>query len=225
MKILKQDLQIVIDGPVGSGKSVGAQLLAQRLKIFYLNTGATFRAVAYLAQQNGINYKEKRLLRLLRESQLDIKMGDRGSCRIILKGKDITDNLFNEEMDYGSSVVAVSQDIRDILTKKWRQMAYGKPIVMEGRDIIKVLPKADLKIFMTADTKIRIRRIWKKYGDRKTFKEIEKQIEKRDYQDSHRKINPLKHTRDYWLLNTSSLTVEEEIQLIIKKLKEMELVA
>ncbi len=224
MKLTKKDLQIAIDGPVGSGKSTGAQLLAKRLNIFYLNTGATFRAVAYLAKKNGVNYQAKNLVELLKKNRIDIKLKKDGSCCVLLEGEDITSKLFNEEMDYGASAVAVRQDIRKVLRRKWQQMALGKPIVMEGRDINKVLPHADLKIFMTANESIRIRRLWKKYGGRKNLKEIAEQVKRRDHQDTHRRIDPLKYTPEYWFLDTSSLSVTEEIKVIIKKLKEKGLV-
>lgn len=225
MKIFKKNIQIAIDGPVGSGKSVGARLLAKKLGIFYLNTGATFRAVAYLAVKKGLNFQDEQLITLINKTKIDIKMERSGSCRLIIAGQDVTKKLFSKQMDYGSSAVAVRPKIRDILTQKWRETAEDKAIVMEGRDINKVLPKADLKIFMTASLKIRAQRIWKKYGTKGELKKVEKQIKIRDYQDSHRKINPLKYTRDYWLLDTSSLTMEEEINHIIKKLKSMGLVA
>ena len=150
-------------------------------------------------------------------------------CTVLLNGKDITDKLFTPRVSWGSSQVGVFPKVREILVKKQQEMAENQAVIMEGRDITyRVLPKADLKIYMTADVKVRAKRRLKdlkKQGVKTTLKEVIKDTKKRDFQDSHRKADPLKVVEDVWVLDTSNMTIKEEVGAIIKKLKEMRLIS
>ncbi len=227
MKILKKELKIAIDGPVGSGKSLAAELLAKKLGIFYLNTGATFRVVALVALKKGLDFRSKEVHRILKKKEIEIKIKKSGDYRVILEGRNVTRELFTSEVAWGASCVATLPEIRKILTRKWREIVKNKPFIAEGRDMALIFPQADLKVFMTADCQVRAKRIQKKLKEKelgKSFDQVLQEIKARDHQDMYRKINPLKFSSKYWLLDTSDLTPEEEIEIIIRKLKKMKLV-
>lgn len=231
MRLLKQDLQIAIDGPVAAGKSIAARLLAKKLGILYVYTGAMYRAVALLGLENGLDLtEEESLVKLLKKSKIELLPSKEKNriCTVLLNGKDVTEKLFTPRVSWGSSQVAVFPKVREILVKRQQEMTDNQAVIMEGRDITyRVLPKADLKIYMTADVKVRVKRRLKdleKQGVKKTLEEVIKDTKKRDLQDSHRKADPLKIVTDAWVLDTSRMTIGEEIEVIIKKLKELELV-
>lgn len=231
MKLLKKNLQIAIDGPVGAGKSVGAYYLAKKLNIAYIYTGAMYRATAFIGIENGIDLKDElRLIAILKKTKLTILKPSKKKrvCDVFVNGRDVTDELFSSQMHWGSSVVATLPKIRKHLVKIQQQIAENQAVVMEGRDVTTVvLPQADLKIYMTADIGIRAKRRLKdlfKRGEKKTLKEVTEEIIKRDYQDSHRRIDPLQITADAWVLDTTGLSVKQEIEMIIKKLKEEKLI-
>jgi len=231
MKLQKNDLQIAIDGPVGAGKSVGAHCLAQRLNILYVYTGAMYRAVAWAGLKAGLGLeKERPLIKLLSKAKIKLSKPDRKDrvCNVLLNGKDITDELFTPRVHWGSSQVAVFPHVRKHLVKLQQEIAKKQAVVMEGRDIATVvLPQADLKIYMTANLKVRARRRLKdllKQGEKANLKKVTAEIKKRDYQDLHRKADPLKITSDAWVLDTTNLSIDEEVDMIIAKLKEKDLI-
>lgn len=231
MRIKKKNLQIAIDGPVGAGKSVGAFFLAQKLGILYVYTGAMYRAVALLGVRSGLDLKkEEPLIKLLKKSKIELKKPTRKGrvCDVFLNNKDVTEDLFSPRIHWGSSQVAVFPKVRKHLVKVQKEIAQKQPVVMEGRDITTVvIPRADLKIFMTADLKIRAKRRLKellKNGVKTNLTGQLKEIKKRDYQDSHRQADPLKITPDAWVLDTSNLSIEEEVEMILTRLKEKGLI-
>lgn len=231
MKLKRKNLQIAIDGPVASGKSIGAVELAKKLGILYVYSGAMYRAVAWLGIKNGLGLKnEAPIIKLLKKNKITLAKTQNKDrfCDVYINDKDITDELFSPEIHWGSSQVAVFPKVRKILVKMQQQIASNQPVVMEGRDITTVvLPNADLKIYMTADLNTRAKRRQKdllKKGDKFTLKEVEEMIKKRDYNDSHRKASPLIKAKDAWIINTSKLSISQEVQMIIKKLKEMNLI-
>jgi cytidylate kinase len=190
----RKNLLIAIDGPAGSGKSSGARALARKLKIYYLNTGNTFRAVAF--NNNKINF--------------EINFNKNGESQIYIGGKNITDKLFSASLGWKASCLATKVSLRKKMIELWRKAAKDKSIVIEGRDIAQVFPKADLKVYMTADIKTRAKRLHLKLEE----------VLKRDEQDSKRSINPLKFSRNYWVLDTTKLTIKQEVAEIIDKLNE-----
>lgn len=228
---LKKNLQIAIDGPVAAGKSIGAHSLAQKLKILYVYTGAMYRAVAWTGIKAGLDLeKEKPLVRILKKTKIELaKPTKKGRvCDVLVNSEDVTDQLFSSRVHWGSSQVAIFPRVRKHLVALQQKIAEKQAVVMEGRDITTVvLPKADLKIYMTADLETRGKRRldqMRNMGEKKSLAEMLKEIKKRDYQDAHRKVDPLKITFDAWVLDTSNLSIDEEVEMIIDKLREKGLI-
>ncbi|MFC1711322.1 (d)CMP kinase [Patescibacteria group bacterium] len=231
MRLLKKDLQIAIDGPVASGKSIGAHLLAKKLNILYVYSGAMYRAVAFIGLKHGLDLeREEPLIKLVKKTKIKLEKPSKKNrvCDVLVNGKDITDELFTSRMHWGSSQVAIFPKVRKHLVALQQKMAKNQAVVMEGRDITTVvLPKADLKIYMTADLKVRAKRRLKdlqKSKEKVSLQQVIKDIQKRDYNDTHRKANPLKVSKDAWVLKTSKLSINEEIESILLKLKDLKLI-
>ncbi len=231
MKLIKSNLQIAIDGPVGAGKSIGACELAKRLNILYVYTGAMYRAVAWIGLKHNLDLQaEKPLVNLIKKTKIELKRASKNNrvCDIIINDKDVTEELFSSRVHWGSSQVAIFPDVRKYLVKLQQEIAKNQPVVMEGRDITTVvLAKADLKIYMTASLEVRVKRRMKDLlarGEKASFSKVLTDIQKRDYNDMHRKADPLKVAPDAWVLDTSNLTIKEEVELIITKLKTLGLI-
>lgn len=232
IRLKKKNLQIAIDGPVGSGKSILASELAKKLGVLYVYTGAMYRAVAWLGLQKDLDLeKEEPLVEILKETEINLKKPSKEGrvCDVLVNGQDVTDELFSSRIHRGSAQVGRFPHIRKHLITLQQQIAQDQAVVMEGRDITSVvLPKADFKIYITADLETRARRRLNdllRKGERVTFREVLTEIEKRDYQDMHRTVGPLKKVPGAWVLDTTNLSVEDEIAMIIDKLKEQDLVA
>lgn len=232
LKILKPNLQIAIDGPVGSGKSVGAYKLAKKLNVLYVYTGAMYRATAFIGLQHGLDLsQEDPLVSLLKQSRIELKKSSslRRVCDVFINGQDETEELFSSRLHWGSSQVGIFPRVRKHLVKLQQEIARHQPVVMEGRDITTVvLPKADLKIYMTASLRVRALRRLKdllKRGEKATLPQVIKEVKKRDYQDIHRQVDPLKITPDAWVLDTSKISINQEVDMIISRLKQLGLVS
>ncbi len=228
---IKKNLQIAIDGPVASGKGTVASILSRKLKILYVNTGAMYRAVAYLARSHGLDYlNESAILSLLKKTTITLKQTNKKNhfCSVFLDGSDISEEILTPEMSQGSSAVAVLPSIRQELVKRQKKITAGQSVVMEGRDIItRVLPEADLKIFMTADIDERARRRYlqlRERGIKENISQVITETKERDYQDTHRKADPLKLTKGALVLDTTKLTIEQAVEQILIKLKERQLI-
>jgi cytidylate kinase len=195
---------IAIDGPAGSGKSSAAKALAKKLNIYYLNTGFTFRAIAYKKSTNfGIRFNKDK------------------QAEIFSDNKKLDKELQTPKIDLLASKVAQNPKVRKLLVKMWQQAMFGKSAVIEGRDIAQVFPNADLKIYLTAKVWVRAKRIWLKYqklGIKKTLGQIEADIKKRDNKDSKRKINPLKLSKYYQVIDTTDMSIDDEVKTIIDKI-------
>lgn len=231
MKLVKKNLQIAIDGPVGSGKSIAAHYLAKKLKILYVNTGAMYRATAYIGLQHGLDLKkEEPLYQLLKKSLIELKKSSKKGrvCDVFVDNKDVTDKLYTPRTHWGSSQVAVFPKVRKYLVNLQKKISKDQAVVMEGRDITTVvLPQADFKIYMTAKQEIRAKRRLKdlkKAGQKVTLKNLMKEVAKRDKNDSSRKVDPLKLNKYSWMLDTTNLSIKEELKIVILKLKELGLV-
>ncbi len=228
MEITKK-IKIAIDGPVASGKSTGAFLLAKELDVLYVNTGAMYRAVGWLAIEKEVDlHDEKKVVEILKNTEIRLEKPEKSKqvCDVYIDGKEIADQLFSSSIDCASSVIAVHPKVRKYLVNLQQKIAEGQSVVMEGRDIgTVVLPNADFKIYMTADPKVRAKRKWqmlKKKGETKSLDEVLKDVKERDRRDKNK--GGLKKAKDAWVLDTSNLTLEEEIEIIIKRLKKMDLV-
>ena len=216
-------LQIAIDGPVGSGKSDISSRLAKELDLVYLYTGAMYRAVAWLSRQHNTAYKdEPAIVDLLMHHTIDLVPPPKESSRsfaVTVDSTDVTDLLFTPENDRPASDVSTLPEVRKRMVARQQELAEGKRVVMEGRDIgYRVLPNAQLKIYLTASVEERAQRRldqWVTKGiTNKTFEEALKETVERDTQDMNRPADPLKKLPDAWELDTTGLSQQEVIQKI-----------
>ena len=209
-----KNLVIAIDGPAGAGKSTVAQLVAQKLQYLYIDTGAMYRAVAYLALNS-----EENFLTAIDNIKLSLTYED-GKTKVFLDDKNITDDIRTPEVTKLVSSVAQEPKVREKLIDIQRDLAKNGKVVMDGRDICtNVLPNADVKIFLTASIKERARRRWLELSQKGYSIEEEKiqeDIAKRDKMDMEREIAPLKQAHDAILLDTTSLSIDEAVAEIIK---------
>ena len=222
---MKNVLHIALDGPVAAGKGTIASELARRLNISYVESGAMYRAVGLIGLNDKISLSdEKALIKAVSTHKLTIKPSKKikGACDIFVDGENITDNIRSPQISAASSQVAVHPLIRSYLVKKQRAIAKKNSVVMEGRDIgTVVLPDADVKVYLTADIAIRAKRRQqqqKQKGIIQTFKNVLQETKDRDYNDMHRKINPLKPAEGALYLDTTNLSIDEVVEKIMEKI-------
>lgn len=217
-------INIAIDGPAGAGKSTIAKLISKSLGILYLDTGAMYRAVALKAIRNGIDTLDKEKLTELVKN-IDIKIIYTGNeQRVFLEGEDITDKIRTPEISTGASNVAVVPEVRIKMVELQREIADRNSVVMDGRDIgTYVLPRADLKIFLTASVEERAKRRYKEQLEKGmitgSFEDVRKDMEYRDKNDSSRAFAPLAKAEDAVEIDTTSMTIEEVAEKIILMVK------
>lgn len=224
--------QIAIDGPVAAGKGTVSRLLAQKLGFLYVDTGAMYRVSALLAIRNGVDFSdEDKVVALLEKSKLEMrnplppKETDGRLTTVILDGEDVSWAIRTQKCSEGSSKVAILKKLRKVLVKKQQEIAIKQNVVMEGRDItFRVLPDADLKIFLTASIEARVERRHTQYlikGTNTSIEEVTKEIKERDLRDSNRTNDPLQVVPEAWLVDTSSLEIDEVVDLIAKRVDEL----
>lgn len=205
---------IALDGPSGSGKSTIANILAKKLKISYLNTGSMYRAVTLFFLENNIKKSDKIDIDLLRKINIDIK-----EDKVFLNEKDVSDKIRNKEVTENVSWVSSISLVRKYLVDMQRRISQNKSIILDGRDIgTVVFPNAKYKFFLVASSEVRAKRRYEQNEIDKSLEEIQKDIEKRDYLDSHREISPLKKAEDAIEIDSSNLTIDETIEEIINKM-------
>ena len=205
---------IALDGPSGSGKSTIANILAKKLKISYLNTGSMYRAVTLFFLENNIKKSDKIDIDLLRKINIDIK-----EDKVFLNEKDVSDKIRNKEVTENVSWVSSISLVRKYLVDIQRKISQNKSIILDGRDIgTVVFPNAKYKFFLVASSEVRAKRRYEQNEIDKPLEEIQKDIEKRDYLDSHREISPLKKAEDAIEIDSSNLTIDETIEEIINKM-------
>jgi cytidylate kinase len=215
---------IAIDGYSSTGKSTTAKAVAQALGYVYIDTGAMYRAVTYLALEKGFastsGIEVKALMKVLRKT--DIKFvynAALGFSEIYLDGKNIENEIRGIEIANWVSEVAKQPEVRTYLVNLQRKMGEQKGIVMDGRDIgTTVFPNAELKIFMTASEQVRAERRYKELkakGDNASFEEVLANIQHRDHMDTTRKESPLRKADDAVVIDNTHLTIEEQVQKIL----------
>ena len=212
-------VSIAIDGPAGAGKSTMARACAQALGYLYVDTGAIYRTVGYYMRLMGVGPKDRDgIARLIDEVNIDIRYED-GVQHMILNGADVTGEIRTPEMSMYASGVSAQPCVRAFLLDMQRQLARTHSVVMDGRDIgTVVLPKADVKIFLTASAEVRAKRRFdelQQKGDKTPYAQILAETKQRDKQDSERAIAPLKQAADAVLLDTSGDTVEQSVNAIL----------
>ena len=203
---------IAIDGPAGAGKSTIAKKLAADLGYVYVDTGAMYRAMAYYFLQNGIDAKdEKAIADACPKVDVTIQYVD-GEQQVILNGENVNGVIRKEEVGDMASATSVYPVVRTKLVDLQRQLAARENVIMDGRDIgTVVLPNANVKIFLTASSKVRAQRRFDELtakGVACNIDEIEKDIIDRDYRDMHRETSPLKQADDAVLLDSSNLDID-----------------
>lgn len=205
---------IALDGPSGSGKSTIANILAKKLKISYLNTGSMYRALTLYFLENGITNEEKIELDFLQNIKIDIN-----EDRVFLNGKDVSEEIRNKIVTENVSWVSSIPIVRKYLVDMQRKISENKSIILDGRDIgTVVFPNAKYKFFLVASSEVRAKRRYEQNEIDKSLEEIQKDIEKRDYIDSHREISPLKKASDAIEIDSSNLTIDETINEILGKM-------
>lgn len=217
-------INIAIDGPAGAGKSSLSRLLAGELKFIYVDTGALYRAVGLKFSSLGFDTElNGDIEEVLKTTTVDIRFID-GVQRVFLDGKDVSDDIRTPIASMMASAVSAKPPVRAFLLDMQRNLAKNNNVVMDGRDIgTVVLPDAKIKIFLTADVETRAERRLKELvekGQQVTFEEVLEDMKVRDYNDSHRQIAPLKQADDAVLADTTELTFDESLQLLIKIAKE-----
>ena len=216
---------IAIDGPAGAGKSSIAKDLSKRLGYIYIDTGAMYRAVALFFVENNVSDgTDSRIESLLEKLEISIKYED-GAQKVILNGEDITGKLRLEEIGKLASKFSAIGSVREKLVALQRKLAQKENVVMDGRDIgTVVLPNADLKIYLSASSKVRAKRryleLLEKGHTDLDINEIEDEIIKRDEADMNREISPLKQADDAYYLDSSDMTLEEVVSKILSMVKE-----
>jgi len=221
-------LIVAIDGPAGSGKSSTARAVASALSFLYLDTGAMYRAVALAFHRRGLPFTEKAADVVLPNIHLDLPLID-GKIHVLLNGEDVSKELRGPEAGMRASRVSLLESVRRRMVEEQRRigrasLAEGSGVVLEGRDIgTVVFPDAGLKIFMIADPAVRARRRldeYKSLGQQTDFGSVLKEIKRRDRQDSDRQLAPLKMAEDAVVVDTSVLTFEEQVNLILNMVRE-----
>lgn len=215
---------IAIDGPGGAGKSTIARAAAKELGFVYLDTGAIYRTVGWGAKSRGVDPKDRAAVAaLLPELKVELRYED-GLQHMLLNGEDVTESIRLPEMSMYASNISTIPEVRDFLLDMQRDMAKSHNVIMDGRDIgTVVLPQADVKIYLTASPEDRARRRYDELvlrGTPKDYEELLEEIRRRDYQDTHRDIAPLKQAEDAVLLDTSGCTFEESRQKVLDIIKE-----
>ena len=214
---------IAIDGPAATGKSTTAKALAEKLGFTYLDTGAMYRAITLLIMQKKIQISENfSLISLLEDFDLKIKQHEK-QILVILNGKDVSDEIRRLDVTKYVSKVSALPFVRKSLVKIQRKIAKDQNCVVEGRDIgTIVFPDAEVKFYVVADYDVRAKRRlldFKKLGEEKSIDELIEELKNRDKYDSEREHSPLLKANDAIEVDTTNLTIEEQVNFMFKKVK------
>ena len=210
---MAKTINIAIDGPAGAGKSTIARRLAKEMGYYYVDTGAIYRTVAYFLDLLGISPKDiDGVERYLDELTVGIEYDEEGKQHMLMNGMDVTDDIRTPDISQKASLVSAHAIVRDMLLDMQRDVAKKHNVIMDGRDIgTVVLPRATVKIFLTASAEVRAQRRTDELlakGQKANYQQVLKDIQQRDYQDTHREIAPLKRAKDAVLLDTSDLDID-----------------
>lgn len=206
---------VAIDGPAGAGKSTIAKLISREMGYIYVDTGAMYRAMAVYFSKNKVNPEDESAINEAVKN-VDIKIEyQNGEQQVILNGENVTGLLRTEETGNMASKTSKYNEVRSKLVELQRELAKTTDVVMDGRDIgTTVLPDAFVKIYLTASSDARAKRRYDELmakGEQCDLSAIKEDIEKRDYQDMHREISPLKQAEDAVLLDTSDMNIEQVV--------------
>ena len=218
-------IAIAIDGPAGAGKSSLSKEVAKELSFIYVDTGALYRTIGLAASRKGLKKEDKaEIISMLNDIDVKLSFNDEGTQIVLLNGEDVSSYIRTPEASMFASAVSAIPEVRAFLLDLHRNMAKSDNVIMDGRDIgTVVLPDAKIKIFLTASPEKRAMRRHKENiekGIDSTYEEVLKDVNQRDYQDSHREIAPLKPAEDSVLVDTSDYDFEGSKELLLKVIKE-----
>jgi CMP/dCMP kinase len=218
-------ITIAIDGPAASGKSTTAKLVAHKLGYLHIDTGAMYRAITLKALDEKIDLNDKKeIVRLAQTSKIRLEVKD-STTNVFLDGTEVTKRIRSQLVNRSVSTVSSYKGVRDVMVLEQQKMALSGGVVLEGRDIgTVVLPRAELKIFMIASVEERARRRKKdlaQVGIEANQDDLIKEIDARDQKDSTREASPLRKAPDAIELDTSNLTIEEQVDFILGRAKEI----
>ncbi len=216
-------INVAIDGPAGAGKSTISKGAAKELGFIYVDTGALYRTIALCAVRNGIIDNSEEVVKMLDE--IEVKLGfENGVQCVYLNGEEVSPYIRTPEISMGASKVSAIPKVREYLLDLQRNIAKENNVIMDGRDIgTVVLPNAECKIFLTATPECRAKRRYKELiekGEDVKYEDVLADVNERDYNDSHREIAPLKPSEESVIADTSELTLDESVALIVKIIKE-----
>ena len=216
---MAKTISIAIDGPAGAGKSTIARRLAKELGYYYVDTGAIYRTVAYFFDLWGVSPKDiDGITRYIDELTVGIEYDEDGLQHMIMNGLDVTNDIRTQDIGQKASLISAHAIVREMLLDMQQDVARKHNVIMDGRDIgTVVLPKATVKIFLTASPEVRAKRRTDELiakGQKADYNKVLKEIQQRDYQDTHREIAPLKMARDSIKVDTSEMDIEQVIVTI-----------
>lgn len=216
-------INVAIDGPAGAGKSTIAKGVAKKLGFIYVDTGALYRTIALNAVRNNVIDSTEGIVNMLNDTDVSLGFKDGEQC-VYLNGEDVSGLIRTPEISMGASKVSAIPEVRAFLLDLQRDIARKNDVIMDGRDIgTVVLPDAQCKIFLFASPEVRAKRRHKELiekGEDVTYEDVLDDVNKRDYQDSHREIAPLKPTDESVMADTSKLTLDESIEYVINIIRE-----
>ena len=212
-------ISVAIDGPAGAGKSTIARRLARELGYRYVDTGAIYRTVAYFMDLWGVSPKDvDGVTRYIDELTVGIEYDEDGVQHMIMNGMDVTEDIRSQDISQKASLISAHAVVREMLLDMQQEVARRFNVIMDGRDIgTVVLPKATVKIFLTASAEVRAKRRTDELlakGQKADYDTVLKEIRQRDYQDTHREIAPLKMARDSVKVDTSDMNLEQAVEAI-----------
>lgn len=217
-------INVAIDGPAGAGKSTVARGAAKELGYIYVDTGALYRTVALAAQRKNVLGDVNRICDMLPGITVELKFDDEGEQRVYLNGEDVSLLIRTPEISMAASSVSQIPKVREFLLELQRSIARENNVIMDGRDIgTVVLPNADVKIFLFASPECRAERRYKELiekGQDVKYEDVLKDVNDRDYQDSHREIAPLKPTDESVMADTTGKALPESIEMVVSVIKE-----
>lgn len=210
---MSKTISIAIDGPAGAGKSTIAKRIAKELGYYYVDTGAIYRTVAYFMDLIGISPKDvDGVNRYIDEVTVEIEYDEDGAQHMFMNEIDVTNDIRTQDISQKASLISAHAVVRDVLLDMQRDVANKHNVIMDGRDIgTVVLPRADVKIFLTASAEVRAKRRHLELqakGSKDSFEKVLAEIKQRDHQDSTREIAPLKQAKDAVLVDTSDMDIE-----------------
>lgn len=215
-------MNIAIDGPSSAGKSTVAKLIASRLNIVYVDTGAMYRALGLKALRRGIDHANGVAVEpMLKDTSVEFKAMN-GEMHIMLDGEDVSSFIRTEEVSSAASVISTHQCVREKLVELQREIAANTDTVMDGRDIgTVVLPNSKYKFFVTASVAVRARRRYEEYLQKgqlhgKSFEQVLAEIKARDFRDMNREIAPLRPAADAVIVNTDEMSIEQVVNALLE---------